>query len=98
MGSILPCSLPYGNAGGLQILRCQGFEVKYYDFTLDALTLKPSEVCNVGDRSSARKLTMRIMVSFNGIFAISQECELTDLATKIVDNAKIEFALVIAGG
>ena len=36
-----------GNAGGLQILRCQGFEVKYYDFTLDALTLKPSDVCNV---------------------------------------------------
>jgi hypothetical protein len=36
------------NAGGLQILRCQGFEVKYYDFTLDALTLKPSDVCNVG--------------------------------------------------
>ncbi len=28
---------------------CQGFEVKYYDFTLDALTLKPSDVCNVGD-------------------------------------------------
>jgi hypothetical protein len=48
MGSILPCCLPYGNAGGLQILRCQGFEVKYYDFTLDALTLKPSDVCNVG--------------------------------------------------
>jgi hypothetical protein len=37
-----------GNAGGLQILRCQGFEVKYYDFTLDALTLKPSDVCNLG--------------------------------------------------
>ena len=40
-----------GNAGGLQILRCQGFEVKYYDFTLDALTLKPSDVCNVGVNS-----------------------------------------------
>ena len=37
-----------GNAGGFQILRCQGFEVKYYDVTLDALTLKPSDVCNVG--------------------------------------------------
>ena len=36
-------------AGGLQILRCQGFEVKYYDVTLDALTLKPSAVCNVGE-------------------------------------------------
>jgi len=44
----LPCRLPFGNAGGLQILRCQGFEVKYYDVTLDALTLKPSDVCNVG--------------------------------------------------
>jgi hypothetical protein len=48
MGSILPYCLPFGNAGGLQILRCQGFEVKYYDVTLDALTLKPSDVCNVG--------------------------------------------------
>ena len=25
-----------GKAGGLQILRCQGFEVNYYNFTLDA--------------------------------------------------------------
>jgi len=47
----LPCFLPFGNAGGLQILCCQGFEVKYYDFTLDALTLKPSDVCNVGVKS-----------------------------------------------
>jgi hypothetical protein len=37
-----------GNAGGLQILCCQGFEVKNYDFTLDAWNLKPSDVCNVG--------------------------------------------------
>ena len=36
-----------GNAGGLQLLCCQGFEVKYYDVTLDALNLKPSDVCNV---------------------------------------------------
>jgi hypothetical protein len=48
MGSIFPCCLLFGNAGGLQILRCRGFEVKYYVFTLDALTLKPSDVCNVG--------------------------------------------------
>jgi hypothetical protein len=40
------------NAGGLQILRCQGFEVKYDDVTLDALTLKPSDVCNVKAKSS----------------------------------------------
>jgi hypothetical protein len=48
LGSILPCCLSFGNAAELQILRCQGFEVKYYDFTLDALTRKPSDVCNVG--------------------------------------------------
>ena len=46
--SILPCYLPFGNAGGLQLLCCQGFEVKYYDVTLDAWNLKPSSVCNVG--------------------------------------------------
>ena len=51
MLSILPCSLPFGNAGGLQILCCQGFEVKYYDFTLDVLNLNPSDVCNVGVNS-----------------------------------------------
>ena len=28
MGSILYCCLPYGKAGGLQILRCKGIEVK----------------------------------------------------------------------
>ena len=48
MGSILPCCLPYGKAGELQILRCQGIEVGNYEFTLDALTLKPSDFCNVG--------------------------------------------------
>jgi hypothetical protein len=48
MGSILPCCLPCGKAGGLQILCCQGFEVNDYNFTLDALALKPSDFCNVG--------------------------------------------------
>jgi len=48
MGSILPCCLPYGKAGGLQILCCQGIVVNYYNFTLDALALKPSDFCNVG--------------------------------------------------
>jgi hypothetical protein len=33
-------------AGGLQILRCQGFAVSKYGFTLDVLTLKPSGFCN----------------------------------------------------
>jgi hypothetical protein len=47
MGSILPCCLPCGKAGGLQILCCQRFEVNGYNFTLDALALKPSGFCNV---------------------------------------------------
>jgi len=44
----LPCCLPYGKAGGLQILRSQGIAIGYYGFTLDAWTLKPSGICNVG--------------------------------------------------
>jgi hypothetical protein len=36
-----------GKAGGLQILCCQGIEVTDYNFTLDALALKPSDFCNV---------------------------------------------------
>jgi len=48
MGSILPFCLPFGNAGGLQILCCQGLEVEHYDFALDVLNLQPSDVCNVG--------------------------------------------------
>jgi len=36
-----------GKAGGLQILCCQGFDVNDYNFTLDALALKPSGFCNV---------------------------------------------------
>ncbi len=53
MVSILPCCLPFGNAGELQLLCCQGFEVNYYDVTLDALNLKPSDVCNVGVDTAA---------------------------------------------
>jgi hypothetical protein len=52
---ILLCYLPFGNAGELTILCCQGFEVKYYDFTLDALNLKPSDVCNVGVTSYPKR-------------------------------------------
>ena len=48
MGSILPCCLPYGKAGGLQILGCQGIAVGYYSVTLDVLALKPSDFSNVG--------------------------------------------------
>ena len=47
----MPCYLPFGNARGIHIPCCQVFEVKYYDVTLDALTLKPSVVCNVGVNS-----------------------------------------------
>ena len=43
----MPCCLPYGKAGGLQILCCQGINVTDYNFNLDALALKPSDFCNV---------------------------------------------------
>jgi hypothetical protein len=49
MGSVLPCCSPFGKAGGHQIRCCQGFAVNDYSFTLDALALKPSGFCNVGD-------------------------------------------------
>ncbi len=48
MGSILPSCFPFGKAGGHQILRCQAIAVGDYSCTLDALTLKPSDFCNVG--------------------------------------------------
>ena len=47
MGAILPCCLPCGKAGGLEILCCQGIKVTDYNFTLDALALKPSDFCDV---------------------------------------------------
>jgi hypothetical protein len=34
---MLPCCLPFGKAGGIKILRCCGFVVKNYDFTLRRL-------------------------------------------------------------
>jgi len=43
----LPSCLPYGKAGGLQILCCQGIKVTDYNFTLDVLALKPSGFYNV---------------------------------------------------
>jgi hypothetical protein len=57
MGSILPCCLPYGKAGGLQILCCQGIAVNYYGFTLDAWALKPSDFCNIEVKIAKRKNT-----------------------------------------
>ena len=47
----MPSFLPCGKAGGLQILRWQAFAVKYYGFTLAALTLEPSDFCNDGVNS-----------------------------------------------
>jgi hypothetical protein len=44
----MPSFFPFGKAGGLQILRWQVFAVKYYGFTLAALTLEPSDFCNNG--------------------------------------------------
>ena len=49
-------------AGELQILRCQGIAVGYYGFTFDALTLKPSDFCNVGVKK--RKARSRWGCSF----------------------------------
>jgi len=43
----LPCCLPCGKDGGLQILCCQGIKVTDYNFTLDAVALKPSNFCNI---------------------------------------------------
>jgi hypothetical protein len=48
IGSILPCCLPLGKVGGLQIQRSQGLAVDDYSFILDALTLKSSDFCNAG--------------------------------------------------
>ena len=52
MGSISPCCLPYGKAGELQILCCQGINVADYDFNLDALALKLFGFCNVRVKSA----------------------------------------------
>jgi hypothetical protein len=46
VGHFSPCFSPFGKAGGLQILCCQGFAVEVYDFTLDASAQKPSDFCN----------------------------------------------------
>jgi hypothetical protein len=52
---ISPSFLPSGKAGGLQILRYQGFAVDDYGITLVALALKPSDFCNVGVYVSRKK-------------------------------------------
>jgi len=65
MGSILPCCLPFGKAGGLQILCCQGIKVTDYNFTLDALALKPSGFCNVRDYSDIRTKQQGLLFFFS---------------------------------
>ncbi len=44
----MPSFLPCGKAGGLQILRCQRLAVADYSCAIDALTLEPSDFCNIG--------------------------------------------------
>jgi len=61
MGSIFPCCLPHGKAGGLQILLYQGIAVGYYGFTLDALTLKPSDFCNVEAKNRVNSDTLELL-------------------------------------
>ena len=51
----MPCFLPYGKAGELQILCGQEIAVSYYSFTLDALALKLSDFCNVRVDSILKK-------------------------------------------
>ena len=54
----MPYCLPLGKAGGLQILRCQGIAVNYYNFTLDALALKPSDFCNVRVKDNGKTILL----------------------------------------
>ena len=56
--------LPFRKAGGLHILCCQGIAVADYSVTLDALALKPSSFCNVGDKSTDHEHSRYPPVSF----------------------------------
>ena len=75
---MLPCCLPFRNAGGLQLLCCQGFEVKHYDVTLDAWNLKPSDVCNVGVKprrclSFIESILMRLNEYFDAAYLLQDQ-------------------------
>jgi hypothetical protein len=63
----LSCFFPFGNAGELQMRRYQGFEVEDYVFTLDALPLKPSRVCNIGDKCLKMPKFFVCLTLFNDI-------------------------------
>jgi hypothetical protein len=67
-------------SGGLQIPRCQWFAVDDYGFTLGALTLKPSDFCNIGvmltDKHHKRIVNLfsiEVWLLFNLIFMIKLE-------------------------
>ncbi|MGD9359475.1 MAG: hypothetical protein PVH85_11425, partial [Desulfobacterales bacterium] len=75
----LPCCLPYGKAGGLQILCCQGINVTDYNFNLDALALKHSDFCNVRDKTrycSHFKSTFGIPVTPNRVKRMHNFCDM----------------------
>ena len=76
----MPLYLPCGNAGGLQILCCQGFEVNNYDVTLDALNLKPSDVCNVGVKAAISKgivMSLRMTIILYAAYTLTSVAGLT---------------------
>jgi hypothetical protein len=64
MASILPGCLPYGKAGELQILCCQGIKVTDYNFTLDAWALKPSGFCNVSCSGESQQINFKTLIIF----------------------------------
>ncbi len=80
-GVVLPCCLPYGKAGGLQIPCCQRIKVTDYNFTLDALALKPSDFCNV-----RVKLTLHQVMKLYAIYMSPEHLEGTVPGTKADDR------------
>jgi nucleotide-binding universal stress UspA family protein len=99
MGSILQCCLPFGKAGGLQILCCQGIAVAYHSFTLDALALKPSSFCNVRvnpnvatiGKKEAKRLKRR-----NGIMRVQFKNILCATDFSDFSNHTISFGVALA--
>jgi len=68
MMPILSYFLPFGKAGGLQILCCQGFAVSHDSFTLSALALKPSDFCNVRVEIMITGRLRAVLRRMNGFF------------------------------
>jgi hypothetical protein len=63
----MPSFLPVGNAGGLQIRRCQGFAVDDYGFAPGALALKSSNVCNIGVNRAPLETDPGILLPFDQV-------------------------------